>query len=149
MDKDTIAHRLDSILKLRNISQRELASIADISPQIISNIITGRSYSPEMLEKVAKGLNIKVEYLLGQDDVETMSKMDIDFFHECQAITLNACKKEFIEISNTRQLHSLAMELYTYFHNYNITTMDEKRGEAFIHGYLTMQIKMGLINKQK
>jgi transcriptional regulator with XRE-family HTH domain len=147
MDKNTIADRLDSILKLRNISQKELAALAGVKPQIISNIVTGRSYSSDMVEKVAKGLGVKTTYLLGLDEIEETGNMSMELFHDCQAVVLKTCKKEGLIIANTKQLHSLAMELYSYLYNQGLKAMDATRGEDFIQGYLTMQLKMGMIKK--
>ncbi len=70
--------RLSKVRKSRNITQERLAELSDYSVQTISGIENGsRRMTLESATIFSKVLNIRKEYLMCEDDFETVSKIFI------------------------------------------------------------------------
>lgn len=63
--------RLQEILEVRNMSQAELAKKSNVSPGLISEILSGKrkNVSLPTLKKIAKGVGIDVKFFLEPDIV--------------------------------------------------------------------------------
>lgn len=57
----TIAERIDDLLKVRNMSRRQLAISANIPPSTLQSALErNRNFSFEMLQEVAKALGVTI-----------------------------------------------------------------------------------------
>lgn len=66
--------RLTTIMKLKKMTQAELATKAHIKRQTISQYIKGKTYpNAEVLGNIAAALNVSADYLLGLTDVISSS----------------------------------------------------------------------------
>lgn len=80
----TIAERIDSILKERNLSRRQLALKAGIPPSTLQSALQrDGNMSFEMLEKVANGLGVSVHLILSDDQRKLSSLSVRDFIQYC------------------------------------------------------------------
>lgn len=77
-ETETFANRLQSVMKEKTVSRSTLAEILGVSPQQVSNYMTGVSLPDyKCLYKVATALNISADYLLGieTDNVKATQNM--------------------------------------------------------------------------
>jgi predicted phosphoribosyltransferase len=133
--------------------------MAQVSPQIISNIIKERPCSRRTLVKIADALGIEQSYFLVDYLGTPAEEINIALFHSCQKLVVDICKKRNINVDKTQQLHSITMDLYEYVDDckgdilYTSSLYEEKKEklsimtEAFLRGLLHVQLKLGLINK--
>lgn len=64
----TTAERIDSLLKARNMSRRQLAISADIPPSTLQSALErNRSFSFEMLQRIAKALDVTINDIVAGD----------------------------------------------------------------------------------
>lgn len=64
----TTAERIDSLLKARNMSHRQLAIFADIPPSTLQSALErNRSFSFEMLQRIAKALDVTINDIVAGD----------------------------------------------------------------------------------
>ncbi|MBQ7890956.1 MAG: helix-turn-helix transcriptional regulator [Erysipelotrichaceae bacterium] len=73
--KTTLGERIGDILIERKITQSELCRQTNTSTSSLNALITGQNKNPriETLIPIAKGLGVSVDYLLGLDEVPTIS----------------------------------------------------------------------------
>ena len=73
--KTTLGERIGDVLNERKITQSELCRQTNTSTSSLNALITGQNKNPriETLIPIAKGLGVSVDYLLGLDDVPTIS----------------------------------------------------------------------------
>lgn len=78
-----LGENIKELMRIKKISSKELAEIVDVSPTHISYVINNKRYpSVELLEKIAKVLEVSVDELFKDDSIdkenlqETHSKND-------------------------------------------------------------------------
>lgn len=66
--KDNFSERLLYVMKLKNIRQRDIVNVANVSKSLISQYISGR-FKPktDKLYKIAEALNVSPMWLAGYD----------------------------------------------------------------------------------
>ena len=68
---DMLGERIKDLLKIRNINQKELAYMADISEVTMSRYISGTRYpKSDIIKKIANALDVPVSYLIDDDTNE-------------------------------------------------------------------------------
>lgn len=79
---------LKEILKDRGVTAKELAAKLGVSGAAISNIVTGKNYPTyELLENMAKELNVKLSTLLGEEPLKVVdSTKEFAAFVRCNGI---------------------------------------------------------------
>ena len=66
-----LGERIKDLLKIRNINQKELAYMADISEVTMSRYISGARYpKSDIIKKIANALDVPVSYLIDDDTNE-------------------------------------------------------------------------------
>lgn len=79
--------RLSQILKKRKIKQYQLAKTINVSTQIISNYVTGRSFpSQSTLKDICTALNVEKDWILGADVNPQLSQVKLISTHNLQQI---------------------------------------------------------------
>ena len=69
---NNLSENLKKIRKDNNLSQEQLAELADVSPQMISTAERGnKSILSENLYKISKALNVSADYLLSGEITES------------------------------------------------------------------------------
>ena len=73
--------RLDQVLREKDLSETDLADMADILPQSVSRYISGKSV-PSLLTtiKIADALNVSLDWLCGMDENERSADRE-EFTH--------------------------------------------------------------------
>lgn len=67
--KKSLSERIKQQMSAKSLSSIWLADAIGVTPVSISNILTGKSApSVDNLMKIAKALEVKVSYLLGEDE---------------------------------------------------------------------------------
>ena len=76
--KQIFGNNLHSYRKLRGFSQEQLAEQLDISVKHLSTMETGKVFaSAEMIEKIAKELNVSISALFYTPDEKSMDGSDL------------------------------------------------------------------------
>ena len=76
--KQIFGNNLHSYRKLRGLSQEQLAEQLDISVKHLSTMETGKVFaSAEMIEKIAKELNVSISALFYTPDEKSMDGSDL------------------------------------------------------------------------
>ena len=71
--------RLEKLLEESGLTQVALAEMADTSDKYISQVVTGRKQlGMKTARKIAKVLNVRYEYLLGEDAAKTEADFDME-----------------------------------------------------------------------
>ncbi|WP_026486709.1 helix-turn-helix domain-containing protein [Caldanaerobius polysaccharolyticus] len=71
--------RLKELRSERQLTQRELADLLQLSPSTIAMYETGqRMPDPEILQKIADFFGVSVDYLLGRSDIRNPEKITQD-----------------------------------------------------------------------
>jgi transcriptional regulator with XRE-family HTH domain len=69
MESDIFKKQLREALKIRNLTQAELAERTGLLPSAVSHFISGtRNPSFETLRKISKALDVSTDFLLGRSD---------------------------------------------------------------------------------
>jgi transcriptional regulator with XRE-family HTH domain len=64
--------RLKTLRNEKNLTQRELARLLNLSPSTIAMYETGQRFpDPETLKKIADFFNVSIDYLLGRTDIRS------------------------------------------------------------------------------
>lgn len=102
-----IGCRINELLAINDVKQKELAAYLSISDNIVSYFVKGtRVPNTEQIIKISKYFNVSTDYLLGLTDVKTTDtdlKMIVDYTglsEECIDELHNYCKKLNSLISN-------------------------------------------------
>ena len=71
---DMVGERIKDALKIRNINQKELAYMVDVSEVTMSRYISGTRYpKSDIIKKIANALDVPVSYLVSDpNDEESM-----------------------------------------------------------------------------
>lgn len=87
--KKTIGKRINNALAFRNVKQKELAKVLEISDNTVSFFCSGnRVPNHEQIIQIAKYLNVSADYLLGLTDSMTNDK-DIQFICDYTGLDLS------------------------------------------------------------
>lgn len=87
--KKTIGKRINNALAFRNVKQKELAKVLEISDNTVSFFCSGsRVPNHEQIIQIAKYLNVSADYLLGLTDSMTTNK-DIQFVCDYTGLDLS------------------------------------------------------------
>lgn len=83
---------LKEILKDKGITAKEFAKMVDVSEAAISNIVRGKNYPTyELLEKMAKELNVKLSTLLGEEPLKVVdTSKEFAAYVRCKGIHFTA-----------------------------------------------------------
>ncbi len=77
--------RLCNLRESRDLSQRDVARVLDVTPGLISNYETGeRTPSVENLVALATFFRCTTDYLLGLDDKKSDVRIDVGFLNDDQ-----------------------------------------------------------------
>jgi transcriptional regulator with XRE-family HTH domain len=78
MERNTIGKRIGELLKEKNMSQKTLAQMANVTEAAISHYLKGdRIPKGAILLNIAKALNVTMEFLLGQEENSTVDEIKI------------------------------------------------------------------------
>lgn len=77
--KSEFAERLRSLMEYKDITQKELASCARVSRQIMSEYANGETCpNSDQLKAIAEYLNVSADYLLGIANEKVIGTMPLD-----------------------------------------------------------------------
>ena len=65
---DSLADRIRTTAKSKNITMKELLLDAGLGKNVISHLISGSMLKADSLAKIADRLDVSVDYLLGRTD---------------------------------------------------------------------------------
>lgn len=100
--KKTIGKRINNALAFRNVKQKELAKVLEISDNTVSFFCSGsRVPNHEQIIQIAKYLNVSADYLLGLTDSMTNNK-DIQFI--CDYTGLNSSVINILHDEQTKEM---------------------------------------------
>ncbi len=81
--------RLEKLLEESGLTQVALAEMADTSDKYISQVVTGRKQlGMKTARKIAKVLNVRYEYLLGEDNAKNEADIDMDLL--CDTLSVRS-----------------------------------------------------------
>lgn len=73
--KTKLGQRIKYLRKSQNITQEKLAELINMDITSLSKIETGRNYpQPETIEKIAKALNVNINYLFSFQSLNTKNE---------------------------------------------------------------------------
>lgn len=84
--------RLNGLLKDNNIKAFELAAMVGIEPETFSRCKTKKGFPADIAESISKILNVRLQYLTGQDDFKTDNDL-LTFGHMADIEQFNICKR--------------------------------------------------------
>lgn len=66
--RDTLAERIQYAMKVRGMSQADLARATGISTSNVAHIVTGKTKDPQLSNvlKIAQALDVSLDYLAGR-----------------------------------------------------------------------------------
>ena len=76
--KDIVADRLKKAMGNKQFSQIQLAVESDSSPSTISKAVTKGELSVNTAKRIAQALGVSLDYLYGNDDIESISQFAFD-----------------------------------------------------------------------
>ncbi len=87
IEKKLIGRRIKTIRKRKNLSQAELAELADLTPSFLSCVETGRrGINLEAFVDIANALGVSADYILSdsiKNNVETVRRDYLDILEDC------------------------------------------------------------------
>lgn len=122
-----VGERLNTVLMLRNIKQKELASFLKVPDNTISYFCSGKRIpNTQQLIQIALFLNISADYLLGLSDVQS-SEADVKSVCDylgLSELAVNRIKKLTVPIHKSDMHKVNDNELDSYMDNYRIELND-------------------------
>lgn len=104
MDRNNVKLRIREILALKGMTNKALADKMEVSPQYISNILSGRTISINALSKIADALEVE----FGDLFISSFTP-DSPFENEFEAIV--KCKRGTFTASNLKELQNIVAKL--------------------------------------
>jgi transcriptional regulator with XRE-family HTH domain len=149
VDRKSIAKRISTLLEARGMSQKDLSNLSGVSRSSISNLISGRYCSAQMIRTIAKALDIQYETLTGEDMVQVYKDLDTPLFSDCIVIVARVVDRENIKVAQHNDIVKMALDLYKR-HQDGATDIRKhpREAEIFIEGILNYQLSLGIIKRK-
>ncbi|WP_081972983.1 helix-turn-helix domain-containing protein [Paracoccus sanguinis] len=116
---DAVQIRLERLLQLHSISKAELARRAGLPSRTVENYFKGHSPSAEALFQISRGMNVPVDWLLGDLVVKTapVSQEDFDPLKECvvsaayEILSSHVERGGTLDSENSKSIIELALKI--------------------------------------
>jgi transcriptional regulator with XRE-family HTH domain len=150
MDRSIVAKKVASLLKMKNMTQYQLADEIQVSRSSVSNVLSGGSYSKKVIQKIADRLEVSIDFLLNEFQTKNHGIIDADLFSACVAIVAATIKSEDVEIKDYNNIVGMALELYERHRKKKMDVYNNKEAAMlFVTGIINQQIRTGIIPTKK
>jgi transcriptional regulator with XRE-family HTH domain len=149
MDRQKIAQRVISVLKMKGMTQVELAKASGVPTSSISNVINGGSYSKKVIKKIADVLEVSPGFLMGEIGGDIQENIPPKLFSICVTISANTLIEEKVEVESYNQIVKLALDLCVRHQDKKVDVFKEpENAQSFLSGIVKNQLDAGLITRK-